>query len=79
MPFHYYENIIFNYREISTLIADIIENEDKNRFNISKLSSANLKDSKKNDSPILFINPFTSNKNSLLYNQIHLGFITNSK
>ena len=79
LPFHYYENIIFNYREISTFIADIIENEDKNRFNISKLNSANLKDAKKNDSPILFINPFTSNKNSLLYNQIHLGFITNNK
>jgi len=75
LPLYYFNEIIYNYREILCLFAEIIEDEDKNKYNISNLTSAELKNSlKKVKYPILFINPFASGKNPLLFNKIHLGF-----
>ena len=78
-PPYYFEKIIFDYKEISSLIADFVEDEDKNKFSISKITSANLKTSMKKGYPILFINPFTSTKNLFPNNQLYLGIATNNK
>ena len=79
LPLYYFKPIIYDYKEISGLIADITEDNDKNKLNISKLTSSNLKTAMKNGTPILFINPFGSTKNSFLYNQLHLGITTSNK
>ena len=78
-PIYYFEKIIFDYKEISSLIADFVEDEDKNKFNISKLTSANLKNTIKKGYPVLFINPFTSTKNLFLKNQLYIGFASSNK
>ena len=78
-PPYYFEKIIFDYKEISSLIADFVEDEDKNKFNISKLTSANLKNTIKKGYPVLFINPFTSTKNLFLKNQLYIGFASSNK
>ena len=79
LPLYYFKPIIYDYKEISGLIADITEDNDKNKLNISKLTSSNLKTAMKNGTPILFINPFGSTKNSFLHNQLHLGIATSNK
>ena len=78
-PPYYFDPIIFDYKEISSLIADFIEDEDKNKFNISKLTSTNLKNTMKKGYPILFINPFSSTKNLFSNNRLYLGFATSNK
>ena len=42
-PRYYFDKIIFDYKEISSFVADFVEDEDKNKFSISKLTSSNLK------------------------------------
>ena len=79
LPLYYFKPIIYDYKEISALIADITEDNDKNKLNISKLTSSNLKTAMKKGTPILFINPFASTKNPFLHNQLHLGIITSNK
>ena len=75
LPLYYFNEIIYNYREILCLLAEIFEGDDKNKNNISNLTSDELKNSlKKEKYPILFINPFSSGKDPLLFNKIHLGF-----
>ena len=70
LPLLYYFNIIFNYEEEFCLIADIAEH--KNELNISNLTSKSLK---KEKHPIVFINPFSSEKDKFLSNKISLGFV----
>ena len=79
LPRYFFESIIYDYKEISVFTADIIENDDKNQFNISKLTSVELNKTMKEGSPILFINPFASTKNSLVFNKLLLGIATNNK
>lgn len=79
LPLYYFDDIIFNYKEIDTLVADITEDKDKNKFNISKLTLDKLKKNIKNETPILFLNPFSSTKNSVLFNQFQLGITSKDK
>ena len=79
LPRYYYMELNFDFKDTSLLIADIVEDEDKNKFNISKLTSANLKDTIKKGYPVLFINPFTSTKNLFLKNQLYIGFASSNK
>ena len=79
LPRYFFESIIYNYKEISGLTADITEDNDKNKFNISKLTSSNLNKTMKEGNPIIFINPFASTKNSLVFKNLLLGIATNNK
>ena len=74
LPLYYFNEIIYNYIGILCLFAEIIEGDNKNKCNISNLTSAELKKSlKKEKYPILLINPFSSGKDPLLFNKMHLG------
>ena len=79
LPRYFFESIIYNYKEISGLTADITEDNDKNKLNISQLTSSNLNKTMKEGSPILFINPFASTKNSSVFNKLLIGIATNNK
>ena len=79
LPRYFFESIIYNYKEISGLTADITEDNDKNKFNISKLTSSNLNKTMKEGNPIIFINPFASTKNSFVFKNILIGIATNNK
>ena len=79
LPRYYYMELNFDFKDTSLLIADIVEDEDKNKFNISKLTSEYLNKSMKDESPILFINPFVSTKDSFSYTQLNLGIASINK
>ena len=71
LPLNYKENIIYNYNQILFYyIIDIDEGKNKNKLNISNL---NLKNLKEENYPIVFINPFTSLKDKLLFDKIYIG------
>ena len=75
LPPHFYNEIIYNYQDIICYNADIKESndkKDKNKLNINSLNKNKLKNNK---FPILFINPFTSAKDQLLFNNIYIGNI----
>ena len=76
LPINFYNEIIYNYKEIICYDADIYENDDKsslnNKLNISILNKKELKNYKY---PILLINPFTSSKDKSLFNKIQIGFV----
>ena len=75
LPMYYFDDVVFNYRAKVFLFANISEEKDGiQKLNISNLTADKLKKfSKKEDYPIVFINPFTSTKNSSLFNEIHIG------
>ena len=84
LPLYFYNDIIYNYRGLVNLVADLYE-EDGQKNNNKKLNISNLKivdlkkaSNKKND-PIVFIDPFTSTKDELLFNHIHLGNVSGNK
>ena len=78
LPRYFFDEIVYNYRELVYLEADVYEGDDEEnhnkKLNISKLSFNILKKaSKKDDYPIVFINPFASSRDMLLFNHIHIG------
>ena len=80
LPLNYYEDIVYHYKKIVTYEANIFEEDDEDnhnkKLNISKLSSNELKKiSKKENFPIVFMNPFASSKDQLVFNDIHLGMV----
>ena len=79
LPRYFYDEIIYNYKEIVYLEADIFEGDDEEnhniKLNISNMSFKDLKKvSKKDNYPIVFIEPFASSKDQLLFNHVHIGF-----
>ena len=72
---YYFDDVVFNYRDKVFLFANISEEKDGiKKLNISNLTANKLKKfSKKENYPIVFINPFTSTKNSTFFNKIHIG------
>ena len=83
LPRFFYDEIVYNYKEIVFLEADIFEEDDEEshnkKLNISNLTSDDLKKaSKKEDYPIILVNPFASSRDQLLFNQIHIGMIQKS-
>ena len=78
LPLYFYNDIIYNYRGLVNLVADLYE-EDGQKNNNKKLNISNLKiddlkkASNKKNYPIVLIDPFTSTKDQLLFNHIHLG------
>ena len=55
------------------------EESHNKKLNISNLTSDDLKKaSKKEDYPIILVNPFASSRDQLLFNQIHIGMIQKS-
>ena len=79
LPLYYFQVINFDFKDTSFLITDIVEDDDKNKLDISKLTSAYLNKALKEESPILFINPFVSTKDSFSYTQLQLGIAANNK
>ena len=79
LPLYYFQVINFDFKDTSFLITDIVEDDDKNKLDISKLTSAYLNKALKEESPILFINPFVSTKDSFSYTQLQLGMAANNK
>ena len=80
LPLNYYEDIVYHYKKIVTYEANIFEEDDEDnhnkKLNISKPSSNELKKiSKKENFPIVFMNPFASSKDQLVFNDIHLGMV----
>ena len=77
LPNYYFDDVIFNYKKKVFLLANISEKEkDKinNKLNISNLTFAKLKKiSKKDNYPIVLINPFISPKKRSLFNEVHIG------
>ena len=77
LPNEYFDEIIFNYNNNAYLLVNVYEQEkdEKNKkLNISKLSFERLKKlSKKENYPIILINPFISSKDKSLFNEIHIG------
>ena len=78
LPRYFYDEIIYNYKGLVFLVADVYEEDDEEnhnkKLNISKLSFKDLKKvSKKTNFPIILLNPFASSKDQLLINDIHLG------
>lgn len=78
LPRYFYDEVVYNYKEITFLEADIFEEDDEDshnkKLNISNLTLDELKKaSKKEKSPIILVNPFASSRDQLLFNQIHVG------
>ena len=78
LPRYFYDEVIYNYKEIIFLEADIFEEDDENShnktLNISNLTLDELKKaSKKENHPIMLVNPFASSRDQLLFNHIHIG------
>ena len=78
LPRYFYDEIIYNYKEIVFLEADIFEGDDEEnhnkKLNISNLTFDKLKKaSKKENYPIILVNPFASSRDQLLFNHIHVG------
>ena len=78
LPANYFNDVVYNHRRLVNLEADIYKGDDKENhnteLNISNLSSNYLKKiSKKDNYPIILIDPFASSKNQLLFNHIHIG------
>ena len=67
LPRYYYDKVIFNYENTVNLLVNISKNK-----NISILTSNILK--KKNNLPIVFVNPFVSSENIFSSNEIYIGF-----
>jgi hypothetical protein len=73
LPEFYFDEIVFNYKGKVFLIADI--SEDKNKLKISNLDSAKLKKiAKKDNYPLLFLNPFSSSIDNI-FNEVHIGSV----
>ena len=78
LPRYFFDEIIYNYRGLVLLIADVYEEDDEEnhnkKLNITKLSYNELKKAaKKENYPIVLINPFASSRDQLLFNHIHIG------
>ena len=78
LPDNYFNEVVYNYRGLVNLEADIVEGDGKEHhnteLNISNLSLNYLKKiSKKDNYPIILIDPFASSKDQLLFNHIHIG------
>ena len=76
LPEFYFDEIVFNYKGKVFLIADISEDKNNdNKLNIANLDSAKLKKiAKKDNYPILFLNPFNSSKDNI-FNEVHIGSV----
>ena len=72
LPEYFFDEIVFNYKGKVFLLADISED---NKLNISNLNSAKLKKiSKKENYPLLLLNPFSSSENNI-FNEVHIGSV----
>ena len=72
LPEYFFDEIVFNYKGKVFLLADISED---NKLNISNLNSAKLKKiSKKENYPLLLLNPFSSSKNNI-FNEVNIGSV----
>ena len=84
LPRNYFDDIVFNYKSLVLLLANIGGNKNDNKidekFNISNLNYQLLKKlSKKENYSLILINPFISPKNNLLFNEIHIGTVQRSQ
>ena len=81
LPDHYFDEVVFNYKKKVFLIANISQNEkdkdkDNIKLNISNLTYEKLKKiSKKDNYPIVLINPFLYSKKHYLFNDVHIGIV----
>ena len=76
LPRYYFDEVLFNYKIKVFLLADISVNQQgKNKSNnISNLTFEKLKKiSKKENYPIVLLNPFASPKNRNLFEEVHIG------
>ena len=80
LPINYFDEVVFNYKGKVFLLANISEeendiiNKNSKNLNISNLTFEKLKNiSKKDNYPIVLINPYSSAKKSSLFEEIHLG------
>lgn len=79
LPENFFSEIIYNYKGFVYLEADLFEKDDEEnhnkKLNISKLTFNDLKKAaKKENYPIILLNPYASSKDQLLFNDIHVGF-----
>ena len=79
LPLFYYEDIVYHYKTMVIYEADIFEKDDEEshnkKLNISKMTSNELKKlSKKENYPIILVNPFASSRDQLIFDHIQLGF-----
>ena len=79
LPLFYYEDIVYHYKTMVIYEADIFEKDDEEshnkKLNISKMTSNELKKlSKKDNYPIILVNPFASSRDQLIFDHIQLGF-----
>ena len=81
LPRNYFDEIVFNYKSLVYLLANIGGKENDNKINDQKLNISNLnykllkKLSKKVNYPVVLVNPFTTPKNNSLFNEIHIGTV----
>ena len=78
LPENYFDEVVFNYKKKVFLFANISEKEDKTNkgLNISNLTFEKLKKiSKKDNYPIVLLNPFTYSKKLLSFNEVHIGIV----
>ena len=84
LPRYYLDEVYINYKTQVHLRANISEKENERlknkKFSISNLKFDILKKfSKKDNFPIVLINPFTSSKKNSLFNELHIGFVQRYK
>ena len=78
LPLYFFNDIIYSFRGLVNLEADLYEgdgeHDNNKKLNISNLKIKDLKKaSNKENYAIIFIDPFASTKDQLLFNHIHLG------
>ena len=78
LPLYFFNDIIYSFRGLVNLEADLYEgdgeHDNNKKLNISNLKIKDLKKaSNKENHAIIFIDPFASTKDQLLFNHIHLG------
>ena len=76
LPPYYFDEIIFNYKVKVFLLANISEKENNisKKLNISNLSFNVIKNFYKKDNyPIVLLNPYTYEKKNSLFEEIYIG------
>ena len=80
LPRYFFYKIIFNIKEGRLFIMNNISKENSNinskKLNISNLTFDKLKSfTKKDNIPIVLLNPYPSEKNNSLFNEIQIGIV----
>ena len=85
LPDNYFDDIVFTYKAMTVLLANIGDKKHDNRKKDSKLNISYLKRytleklSKKQNRPIILMNPFASSKHENIFKELHIGKVKKNK